>query len=765
MQGKPWFAQPGETIGKHPNQIHNINSCKQGEIAFGEQDLDPMRNQNNDALVISATLSNFWVKKVLVDSGSSADIIFYDAYVQLGVDNAQLRKVNTPLTGFSGEMIEPLGEVTLPLSLGSYPKRSTKMVKFLVVKAPSAYNIILGRPSLNLFRAIASTFHMKLKFPTSDGVGEAVGDERMARECYANTLKRSREKLGEVPYQKGKRKMMDMGLEIKDAPEEPFGKSGKERRVEAVEELKVINLSEDDEKITKIGTTMRPSTEEHLIQFLKKNKEVFAWTMTDLHGISPDVITHKLSVNPSAKPYPEWLANVVLVPKSNGKWRLCIDFTDLNKACPKDPFPLPRIDILVDSTSGCEMLSFLDAYQGYNQIPLAPEDQEKASFVTDQGVFCYNVMPFGLKNAGATYQRLVNHMFQNQIGRNMEVYIDDMLVKSEKEQDHIKDLEECFQILTTFGMKLNPAKCTFGVRGGRFLGYMISERGIEANPEKINAIMDMPPPKSIREVQKLAGRLAALNRFISRSATRATFLQNPPGGAKFEWSTNGQEAFDELKKYLVSPPLLTKPETGETLYLYLAISENAVSSVLVRQENREHLPVYYVSKVLQGAEPKYSQIEKLALSLVIAARKLRPYFQSHKVTVLTNHPLKQLLASPKLSGRMVKWAVKLSEYGIEFHPRPAIKAQVLADFVVELAYDEASISTPTWSVYVDRSSTSTESGAGVALESPQGDKFEYAIKLDFPSSNNEAEYEAFLAGCELALAAGRKGLSSTATPS
>ncbi|KAL0298937.1 UNVERIFIED_CONTAM: Retrovirus-related Pol polyprotein from transposon opus [Sesamum radiatum] len=376
------------------------------------------------------------------------------------------------------------------------------------------------------------------------------------------------------------------------------------------------------------------------------------------------------------------------------------------------------------------MLSFLDAYQGYNQIPLAPEDQEKASFVTDQGVFCYNVMPFGLKNAGATYQRLVNHMFQNQIGRNMEVYIDDMLVKSEKEQDHIKDLEECFQILTTFGMKLNPAKCTFGVRGGRFLGYMISERGIEANPEKINAIMDMSPPKSIREVQKLAGRLAALNRFISRSADK---------GLPFFKILRAEQSLN-----------------GETLYLYLAVSENAVSSVLVRQENREHLPVYYVSKVLQGAEPRYSQIEKLALSLVIAARKLRPYFQSHQVTVLTNHPLKQLLASPKLSGRMVKWAVELSEYGIEFHPRPAIKAQVLADFVVELAYDEASISTPTWSVYVDGSSTPTGSGAGVALESPQGDKFEYAIKLDFPSSNNEAEYEAFLVGCELALAAGAK---------
>ncbi|KAL0313645.1 UNVERIFIED_CONTAM: Transposon Tf2-12 polyprotein [Sesamum radiatum] len=378
------------------------------------------------------------------------------------------------------------------------------------------------------------------------------------------------------------------------------------------------------------------------------------------------------------------------------------------------------------------MLSFLDAYQGYNQIPLAPEDQEKASFVTDQGIFCYNVMPFGLKNAGATYQRLVNHMFRNQIGWNMEVYIDDMLVKSPKEHDHIKDLKECFQVLKTFGMKLNPAKCTFGVRGGKFLGYIISERGIEDNPEKIRAVMDMPPPRSIREVQKLAGKLAALNRCISRSADKGLpFFKVLGGVAKFEWNDTSQLAFDDLKRYLVSPPLLTKPKVGETLCVYLAVSESAISAVLVRQEGREHQPIYYVSKVLQGAEIKYSQIEKLALALVVAARKLRPYFQSHQVVVLTNHHLKQILANPELSGRMVKWAVELSEFGIEFRPRLAIKAQVLADFVVE-----------------ERS--------GVVLESPQGDKFEYAIKLEHPSSNNEAEYEAFLAGGELALAAGAR---------
>jgi hypothetical protein len=130
--------------------------------------------------------------------------------------------------------------------------------------------------------------------------------------------------------------------------------------------------------------------------------------------------------------YPEWIANVVLVKKANRKWRVCVDYSDLNKACSKDSFPLPRIDQLVDSTAGHEMLSFLDAYSGYNQIAMHLPDRQKTTFVTDKGLYCYRVMPFGLKNAGATYQRLVNQMFSKQIGRTMEVYVDDMLVKTLK---------------------------------------------------------------------------------------------------------------------------------------------------------------------------------------------------------------------------------------------------------------------------------------------------------------------------------------------
>ena len=172
--------------------------------------------------------------------------------------------------------------------------------------------------------------------------------------------------------------------------------------------------------------------------------------------------------------YPEWLANVVLVKKANGKWRMCVDFTDLNKACSNDSFPLPRIDQLVDSTAGHKLLTCMDTFLGYNQIRIAEENQEKTSFITSQGLYYYKVMPFGLKNVGATYQRLVKKMFSKQIGRNMEVYVDDMLVKSREKLAHLDDLKETFTTLKQYRMKLNPAKCIFGVVSGKFLGFMVS---------------------------------------------------------------------------------------------------------------------------------------------------------------------------------------------------------------------------------------------------------------------------------------------------
>jgi hypothetical protein len=217
-----------------------------------------------------------------------------------------------------------------------------------------------------------------------------------------------------------------------------------------------------------------------------------------------------------------WVANPVLVPKKHTEiLRMCVDFTCLNKHCPKDHFPLPRIDQIIDSTAGCERLSFLDAYSGYNQIRLKVEDEVNTAFITPYGVFCYQTMPFGLKNAGATYQRIMQKCLATQIGKNVQVYIDDVVITTKSESSLLDDLREMFDNLNRFRIKLNPTKCSFGVPAGELLGYLVSARGIEANPEKIEAILTMKKPTKLKEVQQLAGRVAALSRFVARLGERA----------------------------------------------------------------------------------------------------------------------------------------------------------------------------------------------------------------------------------------------------
>ena len=308
-----------------------------------------------------------------------------------------------------------------------------------------------------------------------------------------------------------------------------------------------------------------------------------------------------------------------------------------------------------------------------------PDDQEKTSFVTAQGTYCYRVMPFGLKNAGATYQRLVNWMFQKHIGPTMEVYIDDMLVKSTAAKFHIAHLSKAFQILRNYNMKLNPAKCAFGVSARKFLGFIVNHRGIEANPDKIKAVLGMPSPSSIKEVQRPTGRIAALSRFVSKASDKCQpFFQVLKKA--FQWDTKCQEAFSALKTYLSSPPILVSPIEGELLTLYLA--------VLVRDKERVQHPVYYCSRSLRGVEERYPRMEKLILALVTAARKLRPYFQAHTIEVLTEFPMKQVLHKPETSGRLMKWAIELSEFDIRYKPKTAIKGQVLADFIMEFTSAE-----------------------------------------------------------------------------
>jgi hypothetical protein len=255
----------------------------------------------------------------------------------------------------------------------------------------------------------------------------------------------------------------------------------------------------------------------------------------------------------------------------------------------KDPFLLPHMDQIIDSTAGCTRLSFLDAYSGSNQIKLKKEDEEKIAFITPYSVFCYQVIPFGLKNAGATYQRMMQNCLGSQIGCNIQVYIDDVVITTSKEESLISDLVETFDNLNRYKLKLNPTKCSFSVSAGQLLGFLVSARGIEENSEKIQAILTMGKPTKLHDVQKLVGRVTALNRFVARLGVKTLpfYALMKKSDDKFEWTEEADVAFTQLKKVLSTPPVLVAPNKKEPLLLYIAATHQVVSIVLVVKRSEE----------------------------------------------------------------------------------------------------------------------------------------------------------------------------------
>ncbi|GKB71373.1 reverse transcriptase domain-containing protein [Tanacetum coccineum] len=262
--------------------------------------------------------------------------------------------------------------------------------------------------------------------------------------------------------------------------------------------------------------------------------------------------------------YNEWLSNPVMVKKHDGNWRMCVDFTDLNKAYPQDCYPLPEIDWKVESLCSYPFKCFLDAYKGYHQIQMADSDKEKTAFHTSQGVYCYTKMPFGVKNAGAMYQRLVDKAFYSQVGRNIEVYVDDLVIKSHTGSEMLRDIDETFRTLRKINMKLNPKKCMFRAVEGMFLGYMISPEGIKPCPDKTEAVLQLPSPRTIKEVQSLNGKLASLNRFLSKSA----------------------ESLQETKAALVRATHAGSTKPKEELIVYMSATHKAISAVLMTESGQ-----------------------------------------------------------------------------------------------------------------------------------------------------------------------------------
>ncbi|XP_074346778.1 uncharacterized protein LOC141685583 [Apium graveolens] len=346
-----------------------VSSNNIPSLMFDESDKRSIREPQQDGLVISLPMGNFLINRILIDNGSAANIMMLSTLKQMGLEESDMIKKSMTLVGFSGKTKCTLGEITLP----TYALGVNLLEKFCIIDVYSTYNIIMGRPWIHNLKAVPSTCHQVLRFPTLWGAQEILGDQDMARECYKTCLKPTVQHHGnETP------------AAIVTGPEK----------------LDEVDLKTGDKKVL-IGGDLLPTIEANLVNFLTTRLDAFAWEHDDITGIEPNVITHILNVDPSYTHvqqkirkfaaernkiindevdrlmkagmikevnYPEWLANIVILQKKNEKWRVCVDYTDMNKTCPKDPYLLPHIDTMVDSTARHELLTFLDASSGFNQI-------------------------------------------------------------------------------------------------------------------------------------------------------------------------------------------------------------------------------------------------------------------------------------------------------------------------------------------------------------------------------------------------------------
>nr|GEU77747.1 reverse transcriptase domain-containing protein [Tanacetum cinerariifolium] len=509
-------------------------------------------------------------------------------------------------------------------------------MNFMVVKSLSPYNGIIGRPGLKTIQAVPSTVHEMLKFPVEGGIATIRSTILIPTECASVTTS------SVIP---------------------------REERTRPANFTVALHPDFPDQEVV-IGGSLSDKGRTELCFVLKKNLDIFAWQPSDMTWVPRSLAEHRLNIREGYSSvrqkkrgqaperaraiqaevqklvearimrevyYHDWLSNPVMVKKHDGSWWI-------------------RLQRLPSNTVG-------------------RSGRGEDSFPHMTGVYCYTKMPFGLKNVGATYQRMMDKAFEGKVRRNIEVYVDDLVVKSYTEAEMMRDIEETFCTLRKVNMKLNPKKCSFGLAEGVFLGYVITPEGIKPCPEKIAAVLQLPLPRTIKE----------------------------------------------LKQHLSELPLLVAPKPQEELIMYLSATYGAISVVVMTERGTTQTPIYFISHALQGPELNYLPMEKLVLSVVFAAKRLR-------------------------------------------RPRTLVKGQILADFLIEMPGDVSQAVSAIvtqeepWTLFTDGSLCVDGSGAGLILTSPEGVEFSYALRFQFTASNNEAEYEALVAGLRIAAQIGVKNV-------
>ncbi|CAN6552317.1 unnamed protein product [Malus baccata var. baccata] len=510
--------------------------------------------------------------------------------------------------------------------------------------------------------------------------------------------------------------------------------------------LKYVFLGDEETLPVIVSASLTALEEEKLIRVLKEHKTAIGWTLADIKGISPTTCMHNIFLEEGAKPtreaqrrlnppmmevvkkeiikllncgviYPisdsHWVSPVQVVPKKSGVtvvknaedelvptriqtgWRVCIDYRKLNNTTRKDHFPLPFIDQILERLAGHSFYCFLDGYSGYNQIVIAPDDQEKTTFTCPFGTFTYRRMPFGLCNAPATFQRCMVSIFSDFLEKIIEVFKDDFSVFGNSFDGCLENLTLILKRCVETNLVLNWEKCHFMVKQGIVLGHIIYERGIEVDKSKIDLVRYLPSPTSVREVHSFLGHTGFYRRFIKDFSKISTplcrLLQKD---VTFDFNEECEKAFKHLKEMLPSTPIIRPPDWSIPFELMCDASDYALGAVLGQRKVKQPHVIYYASRTLNDAQLNYSTTEKELLAVVFALDKFRSYLLGTKVIIYTDHAaLKYLLTKKEAKPRLIRWMLLLQEFNIEIRDKKGSE-NVVADHLSRLVHEEDIVPIP-----------------------------------------------------------------------
>jgi ribonuclease HI len=477
--------------------------------------------------------------------------------------------------------------------------------------------------------------------------------------------------------------------------------------------------NEQDPRHVNLASHLSDKQKNDYGKLLKEFSDIFAWQYDDLKTFDTEVIQHKIPLNKDTKPfrqklrsfnplllptmekeirklldariiiplrYSEWIANLVPVRKKNGEIRLCVDFRNLNKCSRKDNYPLPKMEHMLQKVSGSRVMSFIDGFSGYNQIAVHPEDREKTAFTTPWGTFMYEKMPFGLMNAGATFQRAMDIAFIGEKDKFVLIYLDDITVFSNSHELHLQHLRKTFLKCRKYGISLNPKKSNFALKEGKLLGHIVSEEGVKIDPKRVEAIRNLSLPRSKKDIQSFLGTINFVRRFIGNFAELTKNITAMlRKDSEIKWTEAARQSFNDIKEAITTAPVLISPDFSKTFYIFSFASNDTIAAVLLQKNaDEQEQPVAFFSKVLRDAETKYELLEKQAYALVKSLKAFRVYIlQAKVIAFVPSSSVKDVLVQPDIDGKRSKWIARLIEFDVEIKPAKLVKGQGLARLLAE----------------------------------------------------------------------------------